>query len=159
MTSESPEQPLPDTSLGFMCFVREKPACPVDLGYQLARGQCVKMYQELKNHGDARSKCEEDGGHLYYYTDLTTDEPVINELQAATMTKADIFWVGADRLTTSDYQWHDGCPLPDSDPIWKAGEPNGLGSHESCVEVVTANMLLNDFTCSGQSYFICQIDV
>ncbi|XP_070177928.1 chondrolectin-like [Littorina saxatilis] len=115
------------------------------------------MYKEGKQYGEARSRCEEDGGHLYYYKNLATDEPVITELLQTTMTSSDEVWVGADRLTTSDYQWHDGSSLPNNDPIWYGPEPT-LGG-EYCVGLKTTAMLLNDLTCDNENYFICQIDV
>ncbi|KAK7092663.1 hypothetical protein V1264_008376 [Littorina saxatilis] len=156
MTSESPLQPLPDTSLGYKCFVREKPGCPSCLGYRLIRGQCVKLYAYSKTQEEARSQCEEDGGHLYYFTDLTTDEPVITELPNVERGYGAAYWVGADRLSTSDYQWHDGSHLSDSGPLWMHSDST---HNEKCVLLRTDYMRLQDYPCDAMSHFFCQMDV
>lgn len=68
-----------------------------------------------------------------------------------------VFVGGDDFVTARDFVLSDGTHIALNDPVWKADEPSG--SSQRCLTIFTSMNKLNDFYCSLERPFICQIDM
>ena len=69
----------------------------------------------------------------------------------------EVFVGGDDFVTARDFVLSDGTHIAFNDPVWKADEPSG--SSQRCLTIFTSVNKLNDFYCSLERPFICQIDM
>ena len=69
----------------------------------------------------------------------------------------EVFVGGDDFVTARDFVLSDGTHIALNDPVWKADEPSG--SSQRCLTIFTSMNKLNDFYCSLERPFICQIDM
>ena len=69
----------------------------------------------------------------------------------------EVFVGGDDFVTARDFVLSDGTHIALNDPVWKADEPSG--SSQRCLTIFTSVNKLNDFYCSLERPFICQIDM
>lgn len=67
----------------------------------------------------------------------------------------DWHWIGgSDRFQEGSWHWVTGEPVAMGAPFWKPGEPSG---DAGCLDLSTPYGYFNDYTCTGESYFVCQI--
>ena len=67
-------------------------------------------------------------------------------------------WTGLNDIKKEGkFRWDKGnaCCGFRAWPVW---EPNNLGGHEDCVELIAESGKLNDLPCSRQLPFICEIN-
>ncbi|KAK7499597.1 hypothetical protein BaRGS_00009249 [Batillaria attramentaria] len=147
------------------CFGLVQGTCPLWDDYKLVGGRCVKLFTDPLGYVESRERCSADEAHLYHFkTRLEDEQPFLDLLAVYGFPPLPYnkiaLWVGADDLQSEgNFVWSDGTPLANSADVWGVGEPNNYYQNEDCVVYWIGSYLLNDFPCTRETLFVCQLDL
>ena len=89
-----------------------------------------QIFQEALTWDEAKSKCEELGGHLA----TITSEEEYNFVLSFLPTSRELYWLGGRKSDNGEvWQWITGEPFTFTK--WHKGEPNNQGQSEQCLEL------------------------
>ncbi|XP_025089866.1 uncharacterized protein LOC112561528 [Pomacea canaliculata] len=54
--------------------------CPVERGYVLCDNRCLKLYTIKQDYQTAKTRCEADGAHLFFFKSRDQDVPALQYL-------------------------------------------------------------------------------
>ncbi|XP_025089331.1 alpha-N-acetylgalactosamine-specific lectin-like [Pomacea canaliculata] len=139
--------------------------CPVERGYVLCDNRCLKLYTIKQDYQTAKTRCEADGAHLFFFKSRDQDVPA---LQYLLDTRGEVLqgiaqglWVGAtDIEVEGQFVWSDNSCVPTNTGLWAHTQPDNYLNNEDCVVVgISSGIMLNDLPCSSRNGYVCQVDI
>ena len=117
-------------------------------------GHTYNLYNDILTWDEAKTKCEELGGHLVTITSADEQKIVAKLIQGQTRKG---YWIGGN--SNNNGTWVNGEAFSFSN--WEPGEPNSFGGGEDSYGIYTETGTWNDWLGSNKSLglgFICEWD-
>ncbi|KAL3867977.1 hypothetical protein ACJMK2_040818 [Sinanodonta woodiana] len=130
--------------------------CPIGYEYYQPDKFCYRVHKVCKSWYDARDVCRQDGGDLISLK--SSNFEFFNEVARSSTGFCfnSYVWVGATDIgSAGTWFWLNGEKILST--FWYPGEPNNPVDNEHCAFFNYFPSKLDDYLCSTESNFLCQI--
>lgn len=101
----------------------------------------------------AATRCEALGGHLAVVRSAEENAAIADALRPLLGFEGR-FWIGLAELTEDQWMW--GPAEAPTFGAWASGEPNNMGGHENCAELMVPGGEWNDRRCDDAIAYVCE---